>query len=190
MSQKKYYYKQVEYDSQEEIDFVFWLEDAQQNSLINNWQYKPKSYLLFNGLKIGKIKQLKTKAKEVEKHVLHKHSYTPDFEFTLNWRLLGAFENILLTKNIYTDLTAPVFLIDVKGGFQLNQSFPLNQKWLWQQHGLFVNAVIPHLNGLKKESCFFAKTFTPEKFRFTTTGKRKKIDYNVKSCKEFINNLF
>ena len=45
---KPIFYKKVEYDSKEEVEFVMWLEEAQTAGLVKFWMYKPEIWELIS----------------------------------------------------------------------------------------------------------------------------------------------
>jgi hypothetical protein len=75
-------------------------------------------------------------------------------------------------------------LIEIKPIFDQNNMTRLaiiNQKWVMEKHGLFVNIVIPDK--------LFENTFTPKRYlRCDASSKERKLKFsNVKSLDEFLN---
>lgn len=149
-------------DSQEEIAVYNWCLEAVDKGLILPWTVDSKIYqpcsitaaepvlktpdnnlvALIPGVKDKKSKTL-----------LRGHSYTPDFKITLTDKFVSLFPDsipkLLIPSNIYksdiSNINAEVF-IDVKGQFNLHggdRVFSINQKWVYQQTGIFINKVVP-----------------------------------------------
>ena len=71
--------------------------------------------------------------------------------------------------------------LEIKPKFDQNNMtrlFKINQKWVFDKHGLFVDLVIPET--------LFEKTFTPKDYLTTPTGKQRKLNYKPKSCQEWL----
>lgn len=58
--------------------------------------------------------------------------------------------------------------IRFSSGLGSSREFPYNQKLMVEKYGIFVNKVIP----CKDRNSLFNKTFIPEKYMFTDTGKQ------------------
>jgi len=138
----------IQFDSREELLFYRWCKEAKNGGYINDFCYHPKPFILSERVTIRTQKQMKAKIKTVDRFLLHPHEYTPDFviEPTLK---LGEFKHGL-------EALENQFYIDVNGGFNLynnHREFSINQKWVYEKYGIFINKVEP-----KK---FFAKTWKP-----------------------------
>lgn len=165
-SKKTYNCDGYEFKSQEELEFYHWLCEAKEYGFIENFAYEPKSYDLSPKQTIKVVKKLKTKEKIVEKHLFHPHEYTPDFIFTIGekWPLLKGKDKLVDSND--------GMVIDVKGTFQQHdgsRSFSINQKWVYEKYGIYVNKLIP-----KK---FFKITWVPEKCRYTPKQGKLKSAY-------------
>lgn len=166
MAKNKYICDGIEFKSEEELEFYHWLVEAKDYGFVKEFSYEPKSYDLSPKQTIEVEKKLKTKTKIVEKHLFHPHEYTPDFIFTPDekWSLLEGKDKLIASSG--------EFVIDVKGTFQKHdgsRSFSINQKWVYDKHGVYVNKLIP-----KK---FFKLTWVPEKCRFTPKQGKLKTAY-------------
>lgn len=78
--------------------------------------------------------------KKKYRHLLAGHVYQPDFRL-----ILSPFFNMIEHKLFIKDRNA--VYVDVKGGYanpkyHSNRGFPINQKWVYQKYGIFVNKVI------------------------------------------------
>ena len=80
MSKKqKPIYNEVEYDSDEEVHFVYWLEEALSSGIITRWEYQPERFILSEKQEFTYNHPLKTKISRRKKQLLSKMTYTPDF---------------------------------------------------------------------------------------------------------------
>lgn len=147
------------FDSVEELEIWHWLNEAYEAGLIKAFQHHSRSWTLSEKQTYTDFVQLKTKVVEKEKHLLRPHVYTPDYE------IFGA-KNIGLI-DAHQD---GWHVIDVKGTFNMyggDREFSINQKWMYDKHGVYVQKVIPEK--------LFIKTWVPEKVRYTQkTGKLRK----------------
>ena len=165
-------YDSIEFDSQEELEFWHWLNEAYEAGLIAGYEYHKRSWALSEKQTYTDIVELKTKIKEVEKHLMHPHVYTPDFE------IFGAKDIGLI--DVHQD---GWHVVDVKGTFNMyggDREFSINQKWMYDKHGVYVHKVVPEK--------LFKKTWCPELVRYTPkTGKLRKKYIKCKTIKEFLN---
>lgn len=162
-------------DSNEEVAFLHWCEDALKNELIkidNSTFYQPNAYLLIDSVKI--------KTGKKEKTLLRAHEYTLDFIIKPTKKLYEVFPDI--EKLLQTSFDDNIY-IDIKGCFNKNggdRTFSINQKLLYNRFHIYVNKVIPDK--------LFSKTFLPEKERFSRKKKILREKYkNLKTLKEIIN---
>jgi hypothetical protein len=168
-------YNGIEYDSNEEIEIAQWIEEAVQAGVIDRVEYQPESYILSDKKTMTIQKQLKTKVKEIEKHLLHPHRYTADFEFVIT-------DLSLRLKSPFISNHRNKVVIDVKGGFNPHggdREFAINQKWLYCEFGVYVNKVVPEK--------LFKQTWCPAKARLTPKTKQIKKKYaGMKSISEYL----
>ena len=159
------------FDSKEEIDFYKWALELQQSGYISKIIYHPEP-LELSGRAVKTIEvKLKTKIKEKDKFLLNPHEYTADFILYPNEKFweLGVKLEVSPDGLIY---------IDVKGTWNKYESdtkFSINQKWVYQKYGIFVNKVIP-----KK---LFKKSFAPN-IRHKKTGAKLKRFANNKTIED------
>lgn len=171
-----------QFKSDEELYFSWWLDELKENCIIIRWEYEYSSYPLSPCVK--QIVNGKTKT------LLQEHSYTPDFHIVWNVSYKEKLGIRLMEEDVLGSL------VDVKGGYSNNfndMRFPLNQKWLYQKYGLYVNKIIPvsgfRINSKKEKvlkKCLFSETFTPKKYLLTPTGKARTIHWKVRSIEEFL----
>jgi len=121
---------------------------------------------------------------------LHKHVYTPDFDITVDSKFITMFPELKLIP-IERFGEQSRYLIEIKGQYsraRFNPSLPMfsiNQKWMLQKHGLYVNKVLLH--------SFFKKTWLPRaSYILTSAGTRRKRNviprkpFRFKDCNLFI----
>ena len=172
-----------EYKSKEELYFSLYLDELKDNGYITNYEYECDSYTLSHKATYQTIKKLKTKDSMVHKHLLASHVYTPDFKIKWDFKAFNHF-----TKN--QSLELPFWgnnqyqsIIEVKPVFDQNNMtrlFSINQKWLFSEHGIYVQKIVP----IK----LFEKTFTPKRYLLTDGGgQQRKIKFKPRSLEEFIN---
>lgn len=172
-------YDNIEFDSQEEIEFYCWCKELKENNTIDFFVYHHKSYIL-SDKKTQLIYNKKGTPKEI--HLLHPHTYTPDFEISLdpfnfsqdiNFFIKAGFK-VINNIDTYPNLP-PRIIIDTKGTynkFESERVFRVNQKWLYDKYNIYVNKVVPiHL---------FRKTFVPSAVAY---GKRGELFKRFEGCK-------
>lgn len=155
-------------DSVEEQDFVNWLCEAAELSVVQDFSYQPPSFRLFENAKYvdvyGKARTL-----------FLDHVYTCDFvvAFCPSAQLELAKE----MKTPYGQLSCAQTsaYVDTKGTFNLNRrSFATDRKWVWDKYGVYVAEVVPVR--------FFAKFGVPKKsFSSKKTKKARKAFAGMKS---------
>lgn len=175
-----YIYDGIEMDSKEETHFAAWLDEAKDNGIITEWVYHPAPFTLFDKAEIHFLKTYLTKklrqkkTKPVTRTLLQKHTYQPDFYFEIS-------ENFKIEiKGLKTDCGfGPYMYVDIKGAFQpqhaKNEVFSINQKWLYQERGIYVHRVVP--------AKFFKETWVPIKFAYC---KGRRVPTRVKTYKDCI----
>lgn len=157
------------FDSNEEVDFYHWLVEAKQLGYIDSFVYHPQSWVLSE-----KKTQIATVGKKTKtKHLLHPHTYTCDFVFLLgkdpDCNLIEEFPKAKIISNNCDDIG--YVYVDVKGAFvgKYNNSaitFLINQKWVYEKYGEFVNKVVP--------KTFFKNTWLPENSAYGKRGNKLK----------------
>ena len=167
-----YIYKDIEYDSKEEIEFKIFLEEAQSFNIIQDYIYQPPTYEL-----IPKATYVDNKGKT--RTLFRAHNYTAD------WLIYPTelFDKLNhgLKKN--SDGT---YLIDIKGMFNKNggdRIFPIHQKLLYDKYKIIVNKVVP-------EVFFKQANIAPEGLRWNKNIKKektlKKSFIGLNSFEEFL----
>lgn len=158
----------MEFDSKEEQWFSWWLDELKERGYI--FQYDRADSLALSEAH----KELKLRA----------HEYTPDFSVCWN---IGALKKLNL--NIPTMYWVGEYgewdlaTIEVKPSFDahnMTRLFKLNQKWVYQKYGIYVELVIPEK--------LFEKTFCPQRYLLTDGGKGlRKLKKSYLTVDEYIN---
>jgi len=180
-------YRDILCDSSEEISFLMWLHELKDLGYITKIE-RSISFELSQALKMPykENKALKTKTKVVDKNldVLREHVYTPEFQVCWHTNKFtkdpSNLTGLFFSRTLFFE--DPIMLFEVKPKFDQNNMsrlFKINQKWMWDKHGIFVNLVIPEK--------LFKETFTPKEYLLTPTGKPKKINWKVITCEQFLN---
>ena len=185
-------------DSDEEKYFYWWAKELQDLGFIKSITLQPEPFNLLEPLKVEYFEQMKTKSKYVNEEIMKGHIYTPDV--LIEWSDETEKMNIVET-DLYSDLRKKkrsslqflmsqtlkggkrVSYVEVKPSFDQNNMTRLakiNQKWVYDKYGIYVNIVIPEKH--------FDKTFTPERFLKTNISlKPRKIKYkNITKSVHFL----
>lgn len=164
-------YKGIKFDSQEELDFVYFLED-----LNIPYTYQPESLILAEPVKETITVKLKTKEKKKEITLLQGCSYTADFVIKNS-----DIDKQLADKLNLKESSDSNYWIDIKANYIANNDdvkFSVIRKWVYQKHNIYINKVQP--------STLFQRTFCPDRCRFTTkTHKEKKCYQPCDTLEEF-----
>jgi hypothetical protein len=177
--------------SQEELYYIWYLEELLEAGYIQSFKYQPKPFILSDVITFEWDKKLKTKTKVQTKVLMQGHEYQADFLIFWTEKALNLF---FTSSESRSDLKAHPYIaekgkyfyrsiIDVKGTFNQNDAwrrFSIEQKWVWQRYHVFVQKIIPEK--------IFKETFTPEKYlACNKVDKPRKINYKpVRSLKEFV----
>lgn len=184
--------------SEEEVFFLWYLEELQEAEYVDKFTSKPHSFKLSDKVVLNFVQQGKKSSKTVPKTLLHDHIYTPDFEIVWTKKADRVFTasggNFLGLKiPFYTD--GNYSCIEVKPEFDhkaMQRFFSLNQKWVYNSKGIFVQKIIPNK--------IFAATFTPKKVVEASKYKKdipsrgikagdSKIKWPVKTLKQFVDGI-
>ena len=197
----------VTFDSQEEIYFYWYLKELEEAGIISNITYQPKPFLLASKKSLMFEQQLKTKSKAKEITLFSEHSYQADFMFWWNDIarnkmfirhndiLTQSFKNFPFIANSSKEIISSYSVVDVKGTFNQNNMhriFSIDQKWIFQQFGVYIQKIITHPSINKKgkmvpASALFPNTFLPARFSLTDIAiKARKIKYNYLTLKEYL----
>jgi len=180
----------MQFDSNEESWFSWYLNELKLAGFILEYKYHPKPFPLFDGENYTWIKQLKTKIKEVESQLLKPHTYQADFIIYWHHRAIGLFaryEDSKITDYPFVAQKSKELhwrtIVDVKGEYNQNDAwrrFSIEQKWVWKEYKIYVQKVIP--------TKLFPATFTPDRFRLTDISEKpRKINYKpIRTLAEYL----
>jgi len=153
--------KKDDFDSWDEYHFYLWILDAKELGLVTQAKFYPKAFELSELVEYNKEVQMKTKTKIVKKKLLAPHVYTADtlIEF------VPMFHDLFPEMDIHPDPTYPnSYWFDVKPSvnqkyvkYGSSKTFPLNQKWVYQVHGIYINRIMMKV--------LFHKTWCPHEVR-------------------------
>lgn len=157
MAKQKPTYNGEPRDSQEEVEFNIWLDEAKFAGLVESYEYQPEPYLItpektytetrYKTMKDGSIKVVKK-----EKHLLRKHSYQPDFKIILTDKFFQMFPD----AGLMNFSESKEYIVDVKGSFDRNKSlriFSIDKKLVWHNCNVYINKIVP--------AEWFKRTFVP-----------------------------
>lgn len=200
----------MKFDSKEEEYFHWWLVELMQAGIIAQVKYQPKPFILSVNEDVQFAEQLKRKVKKRSVSLLKGHEYQADF--LIYWtaqvkNLMFADYKDTLDKSIkkfpfianYSEDKDCYFsVVDVKGTFNQNDAwrrFSIDQKWVFQRFGIYVQKVITHPNIDKKgvmhpANALFPHTFIPRRFQTTDTGRfKRKIKYPVQFMQDYLTQI-
>jgi len=165
-------------ESNEEQQFAAWLDEAMEHGLVDYWSDQPY-FELIDGMRCG------------GKFVHRPHNYTADFAAQLTEEgervLRGAFQ-----KTEVVGFPNGRLYVDTKGGFMNRgtcQEFSINQKLVYERHGVWVSKVVPFhkVKGVPKG--LFVDTWCPESWRWMKKRKVATLTSKGNACRtvaEFI----
>ena len=181
---KVHHVEVTEFDSNEEREFYHWLMELKEKGVILSIVHQPESFRLSDARKLRIEKHLKKSTKVVESHFVNKHIYTPDYLIIWNQEYINKVFFELDFNSIIPANHSSLFkanegatggyysYFEVKGTFDQNNMtrlFVINQKWILDVHGIYVNLVIP--------SELFLKTFVPQKEIFSPKKKTERLKF-------------
>lgn len=176
-------------ESNEELAFLWWAFDLLDTGIIISID-RAQPFLLSESLinEYTEVRELKKSTKEEKKiqRLLRPHEYTP--EYRIHWSREGSDKfiskvynkNKIKDKIIITDNYSSY--IECKPIFDQNnmtREFVINQKWMWNKYGIFVNLIIPQI--------LFEATFSPKQYFLTATGRPKKNTQGFITLEQFLN---
>jgi hypothetical protein len=193
-----------DFKSQEEYYFYLYCEELKDAGFIKEIEYESSTFDLCKPYSRRYLQQLKTKIVQKEEYLLHKSSITADFtikwtEKAINIFVLDSEIPILCNvKDIPFRASESIFiipysLIEVKptneSTITSSISFPLKQKQLQRDYGLYIQKIKPF--DLKKK-CLFYETFVPKKVSQLEVYKRlpnvgeTKFKYKTRTLEEYL----
>ena len=204
-AKRVYVYNEQELDSEEELQFCYWLDELKSARLIMSWEKFTKS----NSLNLLKAKSFefqygvdkKGKPQTTRfRQFIADINYTPDFNISWSTEAEGIF--YLNINHAHAELTeSPMIkyskeqitnvpfmgqptwsIVDVKGEYagKNNSSaiwFPYMKKLMWHIHKTFVHKIVPKQ--------LFEQTFVPTALLFNKNGSAKKYDFPIRTLREY-----
>jgi hypothetical protein len=183
-------YDNIEFDSTEEMHFYWWVKELKEAGYVNSYLPHPKPIVLSPEIRLEYTKPMKRVEDKILSHsILRGHEYTYDGLIQWNDKAKNIFHNNLdeanhaWTKDRFDKLISNYDLckIEVKPMYDQNNMTRLaviNQKWVFEKTGYFINIVKPEK--------LFAKTFTPDRYRYTDKSKQaRKIKFKTRTLQEF-----
>ena len=178
----------VDVDSNEEWYTFGFLCELHQLGLIEDFVYQPESFPLTPKMMYKPFMLEPTKKKNTEKFLFHPHIYTADFKvsaFVDSSKALMYFSTVfkILEDSVRVRddgrMIADIWM-DVKGDWMRfgADSFSINQKLVYQAHGIYINKFIPR-NAFQKMGAPHCAAVTP-------TGRASKCFGNMR----FIENVY
>ena len=189
-------YNNIQFDSQDEVLFYYWLEEALNNKIISNFIYQPNPIVICNNVIKNKEVIVKGKTKLVPFTLLQSLTYNPDF--LIEYNIID--NDIMLKTNLFNiegehiskynnaiSIHKTLFsYIDIKSKvnnrYMNNVSavtFPIKQKVLYAIHGIYINKVV--------NDTWFKLTWLPERLAWkqnTLTPTKTKLGTQIKTLKE------
>jgi len=200
-----------------ETYFEWWLKEMQTAGYVKSFERETETFIVAPVSSYGRYKRFKRKEKEIESFSLFpeiKYSYdykiywnsTAEYLFyeEINEHKVFQFGRPLfiayLNKNEKTDQNDDypiISYVDVKptnsvqrrgGKVSSSITFPLKNRLLWENSGIYINKVVPMpMSGTGYSSALFIKTFTPQRYLLTDGGKQlRKIKFSVTDLNSFV----
>ena len=187
------------FDSDEEKYFSWYLDELMNEGYIESYTPHHKSYQLAEPVAYEWKKELKTKTKIMKSTLLQGKLYTPDF--LIKWTP-DAYKGLLMNLSCKSDINGypftecvplyPYSVIEIKPIFDQNnmeREFRINQKWVYQKHGIYVQLIKP-LSKKKGFKGLFERTFTPKEYLLTDKKTRlRTLHYKPIGIKEYLKSL-
>jgi|GEM_PF-2847280 len=199
-------------ENDDEMYFTWYMDELVNYNFIKSYQREPETFTVLPGYVHKKEKHFKTKPNEAEEfNLLQPITYTYDYRIIWDESALNIFTETLNEAKPFR-FGLPTFIshyINVEGNLELVSyidvkphvsaarfggklssyyTFPFVQKFLLNKYRLYINKAIPKNQGkFGVNTCLFAKTFTPNRYKFTDGGTQlRKIKWRVVSITSFV----
>ena len=183
-------------DSDEETFFEWWMTDLIRFGVIESYEAQPDPFLLSSRKTYVKVSP-RVRVPDVEKDtiLMHGHHYTCDYKIV--WGKNSSFLHQGFPKKTYEKGLKQfishknadgkyVSYVEVKPIWDMENMtrlFRINQKWVYDKLGLYVNLVKIG----DKANALFAKTFTPSRYVFTNVKRQeRKTKHFSKVVEEYL----
>jgi hypothetical protein len=199
-------YEGIPFESDSELYILYWLLELKAKGFIESIERAPEMQLS-PGLSNNYTKEtvLKTKTKQESKFqsLLEPHFYTPEFKVIwvspisdkIIWDIskLGTEKcnALIIGKSIQSvrelDEVIQSYLtyIEVKpvhDFHNMTRAFRINQKWMWEKRGIYINLLQPDL--------LFKSTFTPQTYLHTRKKRTERlIKWPIITCDQYLSSL-
>jgi hypothetical protein len=196
----------MNFDSKEEEYFYWWILELKDKGIIESFKYQPKSFELSSDIKVSYKEKLKTKTNVKSQSLLSGHQYKADF--LIYWNkdykdkifvdyndiMEQSFKKYPIVVNYSEKSNCYFSVVDVKGNFNQNDAwrrFSIDQKWVFQNHSIFVQKIVPIPDGKgRPASALFKTTFIPNRYQLTDiTQKRRKINFEYRLIESYLDSL-
>jgi len=187
----------IEFDSQGEIYFYWYLQELISEGLITELEMQPESFILSKPIKHTYIKQLVTKTKEIEQSLVRGNIYTPDFKFKVTPKGLASGMFVKLSNKSKLDFIKPIITEDNYCFLELKpDQYDLKfedsnnmvrlarnkQKQVYDKHNVYINIIFHNRH--------FSKTFTPRMYIMSDGGnKLRSLKYTTRTLKQYLSTL-
>lgn len=160
-------YKQMQFDSPDEVEFYAWCQQLKNQGVIREFEYQPESFLLFQPVKFG------------NKTMLRQHVYTADFSLILEEKL---FKDSKLFNIFKYPSENNKYYVEIKPGFDRFGDFKpfiINQKWVYSKYGIYIYKI--------EVQKLFLHTFVPDYARYTQKTRKLRNKYqNALNIKQYL----
>lgn len=184
-------YRDLDYDSLEELYFFHWCYDLLDRGYIKSI-VRAEPYRLSDAITNNYIKRLKTKSKPMTQKVLDGHIYTPEVKIVWTERSLPILwvygtpvkkdkEHLFVAHKEGNEIFSIVEIKPMHDFKNMERLVRLNIKWVLQVHNQWVNLI--------KNEILFPLTFTPLIYLKTPTGKKRKINFKIRTIESFLKQL-
>lgn len=200
-------------ENDDEMYFTWYLDELIQFGYLKSYDREPETLIVLPAYEHTREKHYVNKKNEEDSfNLLQPITYTYDFRLIWHHSATYVFTEIF-TKGKPFKFGEPTFIshyikmhgeteiisyVDVKphvsaarfGGGKLASfyTFPFIQKFLMVTRGLYINKAIPKNQGnFGINTCLFAKTFTPNRYKFTDqAGQLRKLKWRITPITSYV----
>ena len=165
-------YNSITFDSEEEVEFYMWCEEALLYNVIDEFQFHNEVFKLID-------KSVVKCSKSIRKQGF---LTLQDVEYELDFKIKPCDKLYEITDKLIRSYNGFIY-IDTKGDYKGNDVvFSIKQKLMWKSYNLYVNRVVP----LK----FFKQTWRPKEAGLTKVKREVQSKYkSTKTYEELQNGL-
>lgn len=195
--------------------FEWWLDDCVAAGYVDSWDRESEEYKLFPEYRMKRMKYYKSKAPDSEVfNLLQADRYTYDYRVVWNDKakfiffnpsdftdrdvpqmlyyrdtFFHAFESVAFGKFVsFVDVKPPAKAARFSGSLTSFATFPIKQKILLWNYGIYINKVVPiPMSGSGVNTSLFPNTFTPKRYFMTDGGNMsRKIKYHIETLDSYV----